>query len=251
MSLPDLSTPVRGEHLSHQVARRIAEQLGTLAHGTTLPSQGEFVSRLGVSRPVVREAFKLLEAWGLIAMQQGRTAVVRDVDHSLLNRFFDVFAARRRDSMTQLLELRSIIEVGTVRLAAKRATDAQLEALRSTLGQMSEHRHDPTEFIDADISFHVLLAESSGNDMVSTLTKAMREQLREVQIITRGGASRRGDTRLEALVAHERIYAAVAAGDGAEAAEAMRAHLDRTMSDLLAAYPEQDEDGGSREEEQG
>ncbi len=135
-----------------------------------------------------------------------------------------------------------------MQLAAQRATEAQLGALRSTLGQMSEHRYDPAEFIDADISFHVLLAESSGNDMVSTLIKAMREQLRDVQTITRGGASRRGDTRLEALVAHERIYAAVEAGDAAGAAEAMRAHLRRTMSDLLAAYPEHEGEDGSPSE---
>ena len=207
------------------------------------------MSRLEVSRPVVREAFKLLEAWGFIAMHQGRPAVVRDVDHSLLNRFFELFASRRRDSLTQLLELRSIIEVGTVQLAAQRATPAQLEALRSTLELMSKHRYDPTEFIDADTSFHIVLAESSGNDMIATVTTALRAQLREAQIITRSGAGRRGDTRLEALVAHERIYEAVEARDAEKAAEAMRVHLCRTKSDLLAAYPEQDDD--SPEEEQG
>ncbi|MGH3147452.1 MAG: FadR/GntR family transcriptional regulator [Rubrobacter sp.] len=245
----DLSGQVQREHLSYQVARRIAEQLATLSQGTTLPSQGEFVRSLEVSRPVVREAFKLLEAWGLIAMHQGRPAVVRDLDHSLLNRFFDLFASRRRDSMTQLLELRSIVEVGTVQLAAGRATATQLEALRSTLELMSDHRYDPIEFIDADISFHVLLAESSGNDMIATVTTALRAQLRDAQIITRAGASRREDDRLEALVAHERIYAAVEARDAEGASEAMRMHLRRTMSDLLSAYPEQDDSGGSPGEE--
>ncbi len=232
---------IQRDQLARQVADHLATEIGELEPGTRLAAQGELVRRLGVSRAVVREAFRLLEARGLIESQQGRHAVVRGLDHSLLSHYFDLSVHRPGGSITRLLELRLIVEVAIVRLAAARATPSQVAAMRSATALMYEHRDDPPGFIDADILFHVRLAEASGNELLAHLIAALREPLRASQIVTREGAGRRGDVHLQALRAHERILDAVSRHDTPAAAEAMRAHLRDTFEDLRAARPEETE----------
>ena len=223
------------ERLSRIVEQRIERQIASLPPGTPLPSQGEFSRRWRVSRPVLREAFTSLEARGLITVQQGRLATVRPLDHSLLSSFFGLSMIRHQDAVAQLLELRLVIEVAIAEMAARRATPGQVDALRATLDLMAQNLEPAAAFIDADIRFHLQLAECSGNALFANVVAALREPLRESQVVTREGAGRLGDAYPVALEAHERIYAAVAAGDAAAAAQAMREHLRRTSADLLAS----------------
>ncbi len=232
---PEYGATVQRDTLSYQVAQRIAEEVSTLAPGIRLLAQGEFADQMGISRQVVREAFRLLEARGIIEIQQGRVAVVRGLDHSLLAQFFDLSMARGQNSVAQLLELRSIIEVSIARLAAMRATPDHLAAMREAIDMMITNWNDPEKFIDADIRFHACLAEASGNSLLTHVIAALLEPLRAGQVVTRRGAGLRGeDTNEVARRGHEAVFQAVASHNPEAADAAMRGHLRDTIADLRA-----------------
>lgn len=233
--LQEHEVAVQRDSLSYQVAQRIAKKVSTLQPGVRLPAQGEFAEQMGISRQVVREAFRLLEARGIIEIQQGKVAVVRDLDHSLLSQFFDLSMARGQNSVGQLLELRSIVEVSIARLAAIRATPDHLAAMREAIDLMIASWNDPEKFINADIGFHASLAAASGNSLLTHVIAALREPLRASQVVTRRGAGLRGeDTNEVARRGHEAVFQAVARHDPATAAAAMREHLRDTIADLKA-----------------
>jgi DNA-binding FadR family transcriptional regulator len=150
--MSDMPTQLRRETLSEQVAERLIASIEQdhLAPGALLPSEATLAAEYGVSRPVVREALKALAAKDVIAIANGKGAIVQPMSSAPLTDFFARALRNRHATAVELLEVRKGIEVQSATLAAQRRTDAELAALQRVLGALGEAVHDPAAFTARD-----------------------------------------------------------------------------------------------------
>lgn len=202
---------------------------GSYAAGMSLPSEGSMADSLAVSRTVIREAMRSLRSQGLIVMGQGARPRVAEVDLRPAVESLELLLKRSRTTLLQLTEVRRPLESTIARLAAERATVAQTASLQAAIADL-EQATTLADRVDADIRFHHLLAEATGNPVFSVLLQTL------------GGllvASRRRTIRAAgpkpAIVGHRQILAAVQRHDAKAAENAMRRHLDWAEEDIKAA----------------
>src|SRR3712207_4043406 len=148
---------------------RSAIQSGQLAVGTRLPSEALLAERYGVSRPIVREALRSVQALGLTETRTGSgTYVVADTPR--LEFVYGSFSAR------DLMEARPCIEVPAAGWAARRRTEHQLVTLLELCEAMDEEE-EPHQWVLLDSRFHAVIAEASGNAVFVKIVADVREAL--------------------------------------------------------------------------
>ena len=190
----------------------------------SVPPQRELARQLGISRASLREALSMLEALGLVEIQPGKGVRING-PHSGRARMHRAYATPALGTLSprQLIELRLVLEPGWAALAAVRADDSGLRQLQWTQSQLAHAlaRSDLLAAADADLQFHLLLAQLSGNPglvaMARQLELAISHSLRLP--FAWGGADD------QPVREHDAIVQAVCAGDAPGAAGAMRAHL--------------------------
>jgi GntR family transcriptional regulator, transcriptional repressor for pyruvate dehydrogenase complex len=227
---------VQRKTLAQQAAELIVAHIDQerLPAGALLPSEGQLAGHFGVSRPIVREALRLLEANGVVTVVNGRGAMVKALNGDVLAAFFQRAARNRREAFREVLEVRRGIEVECAALAARRRTPEQLARLEEIVGQMRACLHDQTALTELDVAFHWQIAQASGNDLFVHLIESLRVVLEDS--IRKRPVSRAAVTASlfeEVQRSHERIVAAIAAGDGATASEVMARHIDLGVELLL------------------
>jgi GntR family transcriptional repressor for pyruvate dehydrogenase complex len=204
---------------------------GSYAAGLSLPSEGSMAGTLAVSRTVIREAMRSLRSQGLIVMSQGARPRVAEVDPRPTVESLALLLKRSRTTLLQLTEARRPLESMIARLAAERASDAQIAALQATIDDLEEAT-TLADRVDADIRFHDLLAEATGNPVFSVLLQTLGGLLVESRRRTIKAAGPE-----PAIVGHREILAAVERHDTKAAEAAMRRHLDWAEEDIKAAAP--------------
>ena len=218
--------------------------LSELSPGSTLPSEADLAARYDVSRLTIREAVKLLEGRGLLAIARGRKAVVREPDGAAFADFLTSLIRYDSKGLFDLIEVRLSLEVQSATLAAKRATragiaaiESELQGMRDTVGPRGQTMTHEQElgFHTHDVGFHEAVALASGNRVLGFLFEAMAQPLREGFFISRRGHEQRGHTLHDTIEAHQRIVDCIKAGNGRAAAEAMRVHLKDTERDIRVA----------------
>jgi DNA-binding FadR family transcriptional regulator len=126
----------------------------------------------------------------------------------------------------ELIEAREILEMQLVALAAQRASDAQIARLEAILGQMEQAVTNPERYSEADVQFHLAMAEASGNRVLSQAMANIRASLkREMELSAEVGARRHGDLRFSAE-SHRRVLGAIKSGN----AELARSEIFDIMS---------------------
>jgi GntR family transcriptional repressor for pyruvate dehydrogenase complex len=208
---------------------------GGLNPGERLPPERELCGRLNVSRTVVREALNLLEARGLISIEHGRGAVVSGGNTDAVRDTLGVVLRVRPKALWELLEIRQILEVEIAGLAAERATEEDVSAMRVQLDRMLALIDAPEGYVDADVEFHALLARAARNGVLLTMLDPIVDLLRASRRVS---ASRRPGSALRALGEHEEILRRVEAGDAEGARREMRSHLANTVKDIEAVLGE-------------
>jgi DNA-binding FadR family transcriptional regulator len=206
--------------LSESLEREIRE--GRLGPGDRLPTEAALAARAGVSRTVVREAVAALKASGLVETRQGAGAFVRQ-PRPLLAAIGMVERATVEDILS-ILELRLAVEVEAAALAAERRRDEDVAALDAAMADQAASRAAGEDGVAADLAFHRALAGATGNPYFGRFL----DQLGELALPRRRllPAGSYGEDYLMLVEAeHRGIRDAVAAGDAAEAAIAMRLHL--------------------------
>jgi len=209
---------------------------GEYEPGEALPSERRLAEALGVSRPAVREALKRLAQGGLVAIRQGDATTVRDyLDSGGLDLLAGMLVLS--DGSLDLTVARSIVEVrGLVgphiaRLAARRATPAQVEAIRAVVGEMAATDPDDTASLQRlALTFWDRLVQASDNLAFRLMFNSLRgtyEQLLEVTEVLVAD-------EVTDVDAHRAIADAVAAGDSADAEAAASVALDRTTRAAIA-----------------
>jgi GntR family transcriptional regulator, transcriptional repressor for pyruvate dehydrogenase complex len=204
-----------------QVASQLEAELlaGNLAVGTKLPSEREFALRLGVSRPLVREALRSLVERGLIEISPGRGAFVRDPTTAEAARPLDSHYRRQRITPDNLIEARMIIEPAAARLAATRATPSEIELLREAVERV-EGAEGILDRARCDVSLHALVARMAHNPVIETTFESITTLVFELALRSST------DSEVVAVSApyHRAVYEAIRDGDPDKAFEAMREH---------------------------
>ena len=199
---------------------------GRLEPGRALPPEGELAKSYGVSRTVIREAMRSLRAHGLVEMSQGKPARVRPPDPKAAIASLEMLLRRDRASLVNLVEVRRPLESEIAALAAERANDEHLRQLEHAIHELAAA---PTldKRIEADVKFHRILAEATGNLvfvlLLETLAGFLRESRQKTLAYSGLGI---------ALQGHRAIFQAVRGRDANKARGAMQEHLRLAGRDL-------------------
>ncbi|GGD86237.1 transcriptional regulator [Aureimonas endophytica] len=205
--------------------------------GTVLPTEGEIQSRYGVSRTVVREAIRHLAAKGLVAVgPKVGTRVRLSTEWNMLDTDvlrWHLTSGARRSFVEALYEMRLINEPEAARLAAARISPAMLEALQQALRGMANNPRGSPELVAADLDFHRIILEATGNPILRSLGTVIERSL-SISF----SLSWRQNPQEETVIQHGRVYDAIERGDGDAAALFMRRLIESACEDVLASlYP--------------
>ena len=206
---------------------------GELAPGDRLPSERVMMETFGVSRPTVREALRVAESLGLVAVRHGDPGGPKVLGQPSVGvtRVLDGLLSAERTSVAELLEARMVLEGAAARLAAARPA-TELVPLEEAYRAM-EQAPDFARFVEADALFHRRVAEVGGNRLLVVILSALRDPI--VRLITAGLS---GDTEAQArakiLRTHGEILKAIRARDGPAADRRSRRHLFDLYAALVA-----------------
>lgn len=221
--------PVQKRKLYEEVLDRLITAISTAEFppGSQLPSERELMNMIGVGRPSIREAMLSLQQMGLIKISHGERARVinptPDVIIDQISAAMIMLLAISPRGLDELKEARIWMETALVRMATRNATARDLDMLADSLRKLQDARGDHARFVAADMAFHGLIADMSGNSLVAAVAKGMLHWLSRFK---RELVSVRGAERLT-IEEHERILKAVSAGDAELAATLMREHITR------------------------
>jgi DNA-binding FadR family transcriptional regulator len=155
---------------------------GTLKAGERLLGERELSLKLGVSRPLLREALRSLAMLGFLDIQHGRGAFVRQADIAVLSDFFTFSLAQQPDILDDVMDARIAIECQAIRLACDRASEADLKRIGSKLTRLMDTLHDPVEGGAADFAFHQAIVEAGRSEALNTLYGAIGDLLRRSHV---------------------------------------------------------------------
>jgi GntR family transcriptional regulator, transcriptional repressor for pyruvate dehydrogenase complex len=224
---------VRTSRLYEQIVQQIEESIveGSLKPGDQLPAERELAQRFGVSRTAVREAVKALREKGLVEAYSGRGTFITDGTTQAVRQSLDLMVKiGQPEGLTHLAEARAILEPEIAALAAGRIQDSELATMRDAVSAMDKAGQNPETYIEADLDFHLALAEAAANPLILSLLDSIVGLLREqrLRIFRVPGGPERGQ------IHHKRILDAVERHDPDSAREAMRAHLAQVRDDSQA-----------------
>ena len=191
--------------------------------GDPLPGERQLARDLAVSRTSIREALRRLEATGLVEIQQGVGTFVKVPSSEVLEAALIPTLMIDRDTQQKLFELREIIEVEAAVRAAKRITPSQLSQMEHWLNEMEIKalRGDLKSAVFADVEFHRLIIEATGNDILTRLVDNLTYLLRELRLSTGMFAELMSQT----IADHRSILDSLRSGDSQAAKRAMQEHL--------------------------
>lgn len=224
-------------NLAQGVVEQISNSIvqGHLKPGDKLPTESAIMDQHGVSRTVVREAISHLQAAGLVETRHGIGTFVLEraptglgIDADSIVTVLDVLA---------ILELRISMETETAGLAALRRTDDQVAALGKALSDMQHAMAQGGASVEADVQFHHVIAEATGNRyFVEILGQLGKTLIPRARLNTPGMVHDKPADYLDRVNReHEDIYRAIARQDPEAARAAMRTHLSNSRERLLQA----------------
>jgi GntR family transcriptional repressor for pyruvate dehydrogenase complex len=221
---------VQASRLYEQIVQQIEESIhkGELTEGSQLPAERDLAKQFGVSRTAVREAIKALQEKGLVDAFPGRGTFVTNGTSNSMRRYLDrIIKSGEPDGWAYVVEMREILEPEIAAMAAARATDQDLATMREAVEVMDDASRESDVFIEADLDFHLALAEAAGNPIVLSLIDSIVGLLREqrLRIFRIAGGPQRGQDH------HRRILESIERRDAPGARAAMQAHLSQVRED--------------------
>lgn len=221
---------VQTSRLYEQIVAQIEQSIvkGALKPGDQLPAERDLAQQFGVSRTAVREAVKALREKGLVEAYPGRgTFIINGTPPSIRQSLDRMIRADHQDGTAHLVEVREILEPEIAALAASHADEEAIASMREAIAVMDAAKNDPEAFIEADLDFHLVLAEAASNPLILSLIDSIVAVLRDQRmlIFKVEGGPERGQYH------HKRILEAIEHRDPQGARDAMRAHLRQVRAD--------------------
>jgi DNA-binding FadR family transcriptional regulator len=220
------------------VAQRIVRDVmrGGMKPGDLLPPERTMLEKYETGRGTLREALRLLEFQGVIALKPGPRGgpVLLDPDASHLANTVVLLMQLKEAPFRTIVEVRSALEPMISSLAAVRITDESIKELGATIEDMRDNLDDQHIFLDANKSFHDIIAWSSGNPLFGYIVDSLLGIMDGTVI----GIDYPSPRRTAILKAHENIYAAISSRDPVASEELMRKHIDEYVRYAERKFPE-------------
>jgi DNA-binding FadR family transcriptional regulator len=219
---PIVAGPPRRRKTSEDIARLIATHIVEqgLTDGDRLPNEAVLHESLQVGRSTLREALRLLETQGILTIRAGPGGgpVIRTPRSEDLTGSVALHLQMRRATLDMVAEARLLISPLIARLAARRRTAAQIEALEAHVAvERDALNGSQDEFVLLLIQFHQLMAEAAGNVLIEVYDATTMRIFQDAGNVPNMTPRR----RREATDLHAAVVAAIAAGDEDAAAEAL------------------------------
>jgi DNA-binding FadR family transcriptional regulator len=209
---------------------------GRIAPGERLPTEAVLMQTYEVSRPVLREAVRVLVAKGLVVSKQRAGAIVRApsewhlLDPDVL--YWLIQSRPARDFVHTLMAVRRIIEPAAAAMAATSASDRQLQAVAEAYAGM-EAAATPEDLLEPDVAFHRRIAEATNNELLAYIGTMLSLALRESIKLS----SQLPNTHALSLPRHKAILTALLNRDALGARQATLVQLEETGDDLSMVLP--------------
>jgi DNA-binding FadR family transcriptional regulator len=221
--------PKTAEVVADEIRRLITS--GALKEGDTLQPEAKIIGDFNVSRPTIREAFRILESEQLISVARGSRggARVHAPKPELVARYAGFVLQSRHVSYADVYRARSIIEPPAARLVAERKSKDAPAVLRRKIEEQKAAK-DSGNFGRAVADFHTTLIGLTGNGTLILLSSVLDGIVARHHALVAGRSravepsDRRGFTA--GMRSQEKLVALIEAGDGAEAEAHWRRHMD-------------------------
>jgi GntR family transcriptional repressor for pyruvate dehydrogenase complex len=201
--------------LHHDLVNQIRELIVSehLLPGDRLPTERKLAEECGVSRPVVREALRILERDGAVQVKAGSGTYVAHPNMAAVIEPLSFFLQTRKISVEDLLDVRKLLEPEIAGRAAERRRPEQLTAMEAAFQRMEQTIGDPEQFVAADQEFHAALAEAAGNPLYAIILEPITDLLQVVRRLTEDvpGTSERSQRIHRTILEHVRRQESVAA----------------------------------------
>jgi GntR family transcriptional regulator, transcriptional repressor for pyruvate dehydrogenase complex len=216
-----------GGRLSDRVYEHILHQLvsGAFPVGARIPTELELGHRLGVSRPVVRDALQRMRDEGLLASRQGSGTVVLRRPDSAMAAFAPISSIA---DVQRCFVFRYAVEGEAAALAAKRHDAEAIARIAAALTLLEQATAEGRPAEAEDFEFHQSIADATGNHFFTATLIGLREQIVAGIHINRGLSLIKPRHQRVATVMkeHVSIHHAIAAGDEGKARNAMHRHIE-------------------------
>jgi GntR family transcriptional regulator, transcriptional repressor for pyruvate dehydrogenase complex len=221
--------------VSLQAAEAIKAQIiaGDLSRGDALPPERNLAAMLGISRPSVREAIRVLTAMNVVEPRHGGGTYVTSLDPRLLARPINFLLQVEPRTFLHLFEVRQVLEVSAARLAAPKVTDEVASELQALANEAAKALKRPLRYCELDYDLHTRIIEATENPIYLSLYESISELSWEGRLRT----ARLPAVRRQAHKDHLAIVAALRQRDPEAAGVAMEDHLEGmrlVLDDLLA-----------------
>lgn len=223
------SLPIRRNSLADEVAQRLQEQisLGTYKTGEKLPTEPALMETFGVGRSTIREAVRILANSGVLRVQQGLGTFVEEqagIAEPLPQRL-------KRAQFEDLDEVRQLMELKIAQKAALNRTEEDIERMKAALKKRKEYgaANNVAACIDADIEFHLAIAQASNNSILMDLYKTVAMHLK-AKFLERFKTT---DTFINTQQLHKNLLNNIVAQDDQKAWQCVQKIIDHNDSKYL------------------
>lgn len=219
-----------------RVSKNIADQIqkailnGELKVGDRLPSEDDLIRHFGVSKSSLREAYRTLEAYGLLEIKQGMNggAFVKQVDIEVVKKGLENYLFFLNPSLEEYTQFRIFNEPQIIKLAAGKITDKEVEELKKNIAEMEQEPEGEKFNSHLDVEFHRRIAEIGGNPIASTIIESVQSALVRLKRIIMTDR----DFLETVLRGHREIVAALEDRDPDKASYFMLKHINEVEEGL-------------------
>jgi GntR family transcriptional repressor for pyruvate dehydrogenase complex len=223
-------TPIRRIRLYEEVENQLMSLVtnGVLKPGDKFPSESVLIKQLNVSRAVLREAFRILEAKGLVYSIQGGGRYLRPIDKS--NSINSEYLALQleKTSIIEIYEVRLGLEPIAAKLAAIHCKPEDIENMENIVAKLEKKNHNT----EHDYPFHMAIAKAGGNYV---LGKLISLQLNLVYGVSNEKVNNIINQRKmeDYIIEHKEILEAIKKKDSEKSAHLMEEHLKKSLNLLM------------------
>lgn len=236
-----LNTTSVSEALASQLRARILD--GDLVDGSELPPEAALLEQFPISRPSLREAFRILETEGLVTVRRGKRGgtVITHPTADTAAYHVGLLLHARRTSLEDLAAARNLVEPMTAEASARRRDHRKVgRALGALTAEAEEHIEDELAFTRLSTEFHHEMVMAADNQTLEILVGVLESIWKTQELTWAASAVSEGAypsmaLRREVVRAHTRIASAIEEGDAGEALRLTRVHLKATSKFVSAS----------------